>query len=104
MTAESLAARELIEKYVIAMRDADFATMRAMMADDYVEDYPQTGERIRGADNVMAVRKHFPDLAVVWIGTSERGRVTRGTVYFAPMLPAPEWRAQWAEPIPRGER
>ena len=42
------------------------------MHDDYVEEYPQSGERIRG-------------------------KIKSATGYFAEPFEAPEWLAQWVE-------
>ena len=33
---------------------------RAMAADDMVQEWPQSGERIRGLDNIEAVNKSYP--------------------------------------------
>jgi hypothetical protein len=50
--------REVIEAYVDAMARADWALLRSILADDYVEDYPQSGERVRGREHAVAVRSH----------------------------------------------
>ena len=33
--------------------------LRTLLHPDYAEDYPQSGERIRGVANAIAVRSHF---------------------------------------------
>jgi len=96
-----------------------------LMHDDYVEEYPQSGERIRGKDNARAVYERYPgipglidysymlegDLAVVEmildydghrmnvceIVEFEDGKIKRDKGYFAEPFEAPEWRAQWVE-------
>ena len=39
----------------------DRATLDAVFAPDYVEEYPQSGERIEGRDTVRALLDAFPD-------------------------------------------
>ena len=96
-----------------------------LVHDDYVEEYPQSGERIRGKDNARTVYESYPsipnlvdysyrlaaDLAVVEmildydgnrmnvceIVEFEDGKIKRATGYFAAPFEAPEWRAQWVE-------
>jgi hypothetical protein len=48
--------REVIEAYVDAMSRADWALLREVLAEDYIEDYPQSGERVRGRENAVAIR------------------------------------------------
>jgi hypothetical protein len=52
--------REVIDAYVDAMNRGDWNLLRELLADDYVEDYPQSGERIRGRENAVLVRNAFP--------------------------------------------
>ena len=95
-------------------------------------DYPQSGERIRGRQNLQNLRSHHPGKPSgfsirrlfgsggLWITEytiSYRGRpfntisimefadgkVVRETQYFAEPFDAPEWRARWVEPM-RKER
>ena len=96
-----------------------------LMHDDYVEEYPQSGERIRGKDNARTMYESYPsipnlidygytisgDLAVIEmvldydgnrmnvceIVEFEDGKIKGHRGYFAEPFEAPEWRAQWAE-------
>ena len=52
--------REVISTYTDAMNRGDWALLREVLAADYIEDYPQSGERIRGPENAVAVRDRFP--------------------------------------------
>jgi hypothetical protein len=97
------------------------------MHDDYVQEWPQSRERIVGKGNALAVNRDFPgglpsmvfrrtlavgDLAVleveltygdgsVYQGVSimefRDGRLLKETDYFAQPFEAPQWRAQWVE-------
>lgn len=55
-----LTNREVVERFIEAMNVADFARAEQFLAPDFVEDYPQSGERIRGAANRRAVIENYP--------------------------------------------
>lgn len=96
--------------------------------DDVICDYPQSGERIFGRNNLQALRGHHPGKPSgfrvrrilgkgdVWITEYiinyqekpaytvsimefREGKVTHETQYFADPFEAPAWRSQWVEPI-----
>jgi ketosteroid isomerase-like protein len=145
--------REILEGAFDAINRLDVARMREFLTDDYIEEYPQSGERVVGLDNLRAIvenypgglragrmvgRRYFvgddeqyvmgPSMTVVHLAGSGdtaaatavarypdgsrwyvaifmefRGdRIARMTDYFAPELPAPEWRAEWVERIESG--
>jgi hypothetical protein len=109
----------------------DWDGARALMHDDFVQEWPQSRERIEGPDDALAVNRNFPgglpsmlvrrtttagDVAVleveltygdgsVYHGVSimelRDGKVVRETDYFAPPFDAPQWRAQWVRRMPR---
>jgi hypothetical protein len=93
-------------------------------------EYPQSGERIVGADNRRGAYGAFPglpkvsprrilvegDLAVAevrldygdggdWLGVFvlelRDGKVVKETSYFTQPFPAADWRAQWVERFER---
>ena len=108
-----------------ALGIGDFDVARRYMHDDYVQEWPQSRERIVGAEDAMAVNRNFPgglpelsvrrvigdgDLAVLetqlryadgseYLGVSiievRDGKVVKETDYFAQPFDAPQWRAQW---------
>jgi SnoaL-like domain len=95
--------------------------------EDFVADMPQSGERIRGRDNMRALQQAFPpdrtptfrvrritggdDVwtveatgdyggeihLVVAIFEFRDGRIVRETRYYPQPFEAPEWRSQWVE-------
>lgn len=93
---------------------------------DYVAEFPQSGERFRGRDNMRAMRRAYPDPPTIrlrrllgggdlWIAETTAdyggrvyhgvsilelrdGTVVRETNYYAEPFPAPDWRAPWVEP------
>ncbi len=95
---------------------------------DYVMEMPQSGERIRGRDDMRSMQEAFPrppsirlrrvvgagrvwvvegvnDYAgdvwhvVLTLELDDDGRILRDTRYYAQPLPSPSWRAAWVEPI-----
>jgi ketosteroid isomerase-like protein len=118
--------RDTLERYrqeFFERKDID--AIADLVHDDYVEEYPQSGERIRGKDNARTVYENYPsipnlidyryrvagDMAVVEMTLEydghrmnvcevvefEDGKFKRATGYFAEPFQAPEWRAQWVE-------
>jgi hypothetical protein len=118
--------RATLERFFDVFSRHDFdAMIELIMHDDYVEEYPQSGERIRGKDNWRKMAENYPglptlvdhsykisgDLAVIETTVDyggnriyacevvefEDGKVKRRRAYFAEPFEAPEWRAQWVE-------
>jgi ketosteroid isomerase-like protein len=120
-------ARHVAEKLWRALQAGDWDTAGGYLHDDFVQEWPQSGERIVGRDNAIAIERNFPgglptmrfrrtlaggDLAVVeveltyadgsrYLGVSvielRDGKVVKETDYFGEPFQAPEWRAQWVE-------
>jgi hypothetical protein len=96
--------------------------------DDAICDYPQSGERILGRNNLQALRTHHPDRPSgfnvrrifgsgnIWIteytidylsGSTHTvsimefrsGKVVHETQYFADPFEAPAGRSKWVQPI-----
>jgi hypothetical protein len=94
--------------------------------DDYVMEMPQSGERIRGRENMRAMQEAYPNppdavlrrvvgSGEVWVmeATSDYGdgevylvtdifefrdgKISKETRYYAQPFEAPEWRAPWTE-------
>ncbi len=104
-----------------------FRAAGALLHDDYQLDWPQSGERIRGRENFVAVNEHYPaagrwsftvrrlvadvgavatEVAVtdgVQAGTAitfsevRNGRIVRQTEYWPDTFAAAPWRADWVE-------
>jgi ketosteroid isomerase-like protein len=118
---------ELANRYLQALSDQDFATLRDLYAEDAVQEWPQSGERIVGRDNIMAINENYPGMPkamerrtivrddllitestldyggstgvyqVVSIIQLRDGRIAHETDYFGAPFPAPDWRSQWVE-------
>jgi hypothetical protein len=118
--------RDTLERYRQAFFERqDIDAMADLLRDDYVEEYPQSGERIRGKGNWRNDYESYPelptlidyyfrlsgDLAVVEMTLEyegnrmnvceivelQDGKMKRNRGYFAEPFEAPEWRAQWVE-------
>jgi hypothetical protein len=63
--------REIVEQFARAVEAKDFDTQETLLADDVINDMPQSGERIRGKANAMAVARNYPGgVGTVDAGTS----------------------------------
>jgi ketosteroid isomerase-like protein len=120
-------AGQLAQALWEAMGAEDWEAVAGYVHEDFVQEWPQSGERIVGRDNAIAINRHFPGglptmkfrrtvsagpLAVLqveltyadgsrYLGVSvielRDGKIARETDYFAQPFPAPQWRAQWVE-------
>ena len=52
--------RQLVERYVRAHMEQDWASVAEMMAPDVVVSYPQSGETFRGAANYTDMLANYP--------------------------------------------
>jgi hypothetical protein len=60
----------LLKRMMNALNAADYAAYEAMLTEDYVEDYPQSGEVIRGPKNSRAIREQYPGARLVNVDTA----------------------------------
>lgn len=116
-----------IRRHLDALQRGDTAAIGELLTDDFVQEWPQSGERIRGAQACLAVIQGYPggmpvmdirritgegnhwtiegmvrypdgsDYHVATLLEFEGGKVRRQTDYFAAPFPAPEWRASLVE-------
>src|SRR6476660_8935415 len=56
----SARAVKIVEKFWALMATNDFRSVGSVLADDFVLDWPQSGERIRGRDNYAAMNEQYP--------------------------------------------
>ena len=117
--------REALESYLQAVERHDLDGMEGVLDEDYVKEYPQSGERIRGRQNWRFIVESYPgppnitdhsyvisgDLGVLKmtfeydrkrvyaceIVEFANGKIKRATGYYGDPFEAPEWRAQWVE-------
>ena len=52
--------REILERYTRAVIEQDLDVQQELRHADYVSEWPQSGERVRGAANARALSEHWP--------------------------------------------
>jgi hypothetical protein len=124
--AQDHANRELVERFFAASERGDLGALETLVDDEMVMDWPQSGERFRGRDNVlraMAAVEVKPEFAgsprligsgEIWVmmvplryGEEvlqyvailelERGRVRRATGYWGAPFLAQDSRAAFVD-------
>ncbi|MGO4701300.1 nuclear transport factor 2 family protein [Dyella sp. 2RAB6] len=118
--------RMAIDRHWVASAAGDQVAEHEIYHDDAVCEYPQSGEVIRGRDNLRALRSHHPgrpsgfavrrvvgegelwvtEYVIVYgdkrthtvsIMEFRDGKVSHETQYFADSFEAPGWRSRWVE-------
>ena len=124
-----MSGQQIREKLTAMLTKLDPDAEYELRHEDFIAEMPQSGERIRGRDNMRALQRAFPpDHAptfrvrritgggdvwtveavgdyggethlVVVIVEFRDGRILRETRYYPQPFAAPEWRAHWVEPM-----
>lgn len=120
-------AAGIVTGFWAAMNSNDFAAAASWLHEDFVLEWPQSAERVRGRANFSALNSAYP-AAGPWRFTINRlvsdgalvvtdvsvtdgvtfaraitfsevrdGLIRRQTEYWPDPFPAPEWRAAWTE-------
>jgi ketosteroid isomerase-like protein len=109
------------------MATNDFRAVGELLHDDYILEWPQSRERIRGRENFALINERYPATGLwtftvnhvvsdevggasdVVVSDGDRndravsffvmrdGRIWHMTEYWPEDFPAPAWRAQWVE-------
>ncbi len=129
MTTRTDESRQLIARYWAAMNTNDFRAAAELFHDDYLLEWPQSGERIRGRDNFAVVNENYPAAGrwrftvhrliadgqevasevtvtdgavtaqVITFSTVRDGRIIHQTEYWPDPYEPPPWRAPWVEAV-----
>jgi ketosteroid isomerase-like protein len=119
----------LIKEHYEGLLAGDEVAYQALVHDDFIQDWPQTGERVRGKSACLNIARNYPggtpqitlgrisgegdhwvaegtsrypdgtDYHMVAVLELRDGKIVQETDYFGPPYPAPEWRSQWVEPL-----
>jgi limonene-1,2-epoxide hydrolase len=119
--------KQVVERFWETMATNDFHAAAQLLHDDYILEWPQSGERIRGRDNFSAINTFYPaegkwtfkinhiaadgDLVVTDVTVSDGKRqdqaitfstICDGTIlkqveFWPESFEAPAWRTQWVE-------
>ena len=81
--------RQVVEAFAAALAANDFDAQDALIHDDYVARWPQSGEVIRGRANRRAITENYPSLGESRLGIST-GRIVGTDDKFIPS-PLPSW-------------
>jgi ketosteroid isomerase-like protein len=120
---------ESIEQHFQAALAGDETAFSAFLDDTFVQDWPQSGERVRGKQACLNIVRNYPggpprmelarisgegdhwvvegrgsypdgsDYHLVAILEFRDGKVVHEIDYFGPAYPAPAWRKEWVEAI-----
>ena len=122
-------SRQVIEKFWAAMQTNDFKSAGEWLHDDFVLEWPQSGERIRGRANFVAINEHYPahgrwqfriqhivaegnevvsdvevtdsviTARVITFSTIRDGRIRHQTEFWPDSFKPAVWRAKWVETV-----
>jgi ketosteroid isomerase-like protein len=122
-----LGGRDLVERFWRALERKDFDEATTMLHEEFVEDWPQSKERIHGPEDWRSMATHHPtfpritltrltggdgfwaaEAEFVYPGSDDRwsvcalcelrdGRIVHITEYFGAAFDAASWRADWVE-------
>jgi ketosteroid isomerase-like protein len=53
-------SKQIVERFWAAMQTNDFKAVGEFLHDDFILEWPQSGERIRGRSNFVTVNGHYP--------------------------------------------
>ena len=129
MSGNAHVSKQIIEGFWAAMQTNDFKAAGEFLHDDYVLEWPQSGERIRGRANFVAVNEHYPaherweftvhrilaegdevvsDVGVtdgvitaraITFSTLHAGKILRQSEFWPDPFEPAAWRAGWVEKI-----
>lgn len=129
MAGNTQESKQVVERFWAAMQTNDFKSAGEYLHDDYILEWPQSGERIRGRANFVAVNENYPahgrweftvhriiaegdevvsDVGVtdgeiagraITFSTVRAGKIVRQTEFWPDPFGPPAWRAGWVEKI-----
>jgi len=123
---QNKANEAVIERLIACINDRRIEIMDDLFHDDAIMDWPQSGEKVVGADNRRGIYQSFPQLPTitprrmvsdgdlvlaessldyggpvafktVFIFGLKDGKIAKETAYWSEPFEAPAWRAQWVE-------
>lgn len=127
MEGDVLSALALVQRFWDTMQTNDFRAVGDLLHDDFVLEWPQSGETVRGRDNFAAINEHYPaagrwrfeihrilcdgdqvvtDVSVtddvitgraITFSTVCDGRILHQTEFWPDPFEPAPWRAQWVE-------
>ena len=127
INGERMNNKQILENFWETMGTNDFHAASQLLHDDYILEWPQSGERLVGKDNFAAINTNYPaegkwrfrinhivaeeDMVVTDVSVTD-GKVTGRAITFSTIrdgkilkqiefwpdpFEAPAWRAQWIQ-------
>lgn len=127
MTEYMEKSKQVVESFWAAMQTNDFRLASELLHEDYVLEWPQSGERVRGRANFAAINENYPahgrwqfmihqilaagdrvvsDVEVtdgqivaraITFSTIKDGKIVHQIEFWPDPFQAPGWRARWVE-------
>jgi ketosteroid isomerase-like protein len=127
MSGTTQDSKQVVEGFWAAMQTNDFKAAGEFFHDDYILEWPQSGERIRGRANFVAINENYPahgrweftihqviaeddkvvsDVEVtdgiivgraITFSTIRDGKILHQTEFWPDPFESAAWRAQWIE-------
>jgi len=122
-------SKQILENFWDTMATNDFHAAAQLLHDDYILEWPQSGERVCGRENFSALNSTYPnegvwsfktnhiaaegDLVVTDVSVSDGklqdrvitfstvrdGKIWKQIEFWPESFTAPAWRAQWVQKI-----
>ena len=122
-------SKQVLEQFWDAMKTNDFYAVAELLHDEYILEWPQSGERIRGRAHFAAINTYYPaegkwqftinqivaegeivvtDVTVtdgsrtdraITFSTVRDGKIWKQIEFWPEPFEAPAWRAEWVERI-----
>ena len=129
MSNNTQTSKQIVERFWAAMQTNDFKAAGEFLHDDYVLEWPQSGERIRGRANFVAINENYPahgrwnftihrilaeesevvshvgvtdgvvNARVITFSTIRDGKIVQQTEFWPDPFEPASWRAQWVERV-----
>ena len=127
MALNSQTSKQIVEAFWAAMQTNDFKAAGEYLHDEYILEWPQSGERIRGRANFAAINDNYPahgrwdftvhrliaeddqvvsdvgvtdgtiTARVITFSTIRDGKILRQIEFWPDPFEPALWRAQWVE-------
>lgn len=127
MTIDREESKQIVEQFWTVMQTNDFKAAGELLHDDYILEWPQSGERIRSRANFIAVNENYPayghwnftvhriigeddqvvsDVEVtdgvitgraITFSIIRDGKIIHQIEFWPDPFDSPSWRAQWVE-------
>ena len=127
MSNNTQASKQIVEGFWAAMQRNDFKDAGKFLHDDYILEWPQSGERIRGRANFVVINESYPahgrweftihrilaegnevvsdvsvtdgvvQARVITFSTIKDGKIFHQTEFWPDPFEPADWRVQWVE-------